>query len=392
MSVTASLALLIAVAAAYLAAHVFFDWLGKRYLVVSGAEYLVLGVLLGPQVTGILDARLVDALAPVLSLALGWIGTVIGMQFELRHLLAVPARAFRIAFAESALTFATVAGLEFVAARWLFASTSMGIVLGAVLGAIAVASSGVGVNLVAKVFDADTPIVRQLRISTQINVLVAIAIFALILCIRHQPLPASRPLTPTEWAAVSIAIGVVGGTLFHVFLGDTYDSDRLFVSLVGGIVMVSGAATYLRLSPLFSSVMFGMILVNTTNRPQMLIDTVTRVERPFYFVLLLFGGASWQPSHNAWVLPVLLYLVARIAAKIGGSRLAARANGALPELGDNWGSALVGQGRVTVAIGLTYLHLDNSLFPNIVFTAAILSIVLTEFLSARATRAVVAMP
>lgn len=388
---TAPLALLIAVAAAYLAAHVFFDWLGKRYLVVSGAEYLVLGVLLGPKVTNILDAKLVDSLAPVLSLALGWIGTVIGMQFELRKLLAIPARTFRIAFAESVLTFATVGGLEFIGARWLFASTSMGIVLGAVLGAIAVASSGVGVNLVADVLESDRPIMRQLRLSTQINVLVAITIFALILCLRHQPLPDVRPLTATEWMVVSMAIGVVGGTLFHVFLGDTYDADRLFVSLAGGIVMVSGAATYLRLSPLFSSVLFGMILVNTTNRPEVLIDTVTRVERPFYFVLLLFGGANWRPSQHEWVLPVLLYVVARTAAKIGCSRLAARANGALPELGENWGAALLGQGRVAVAIGLTYLHQDNSLFPNIVFTAAIISIVLTEFLSARATRAVVAV-
>ncbi|HVX39727.1 MAG TPA: hypothetical protein VHB25_09155 [Gemmatimonadaceae bacterium] len=388
---TASLALLIAVAAAYLAAHVFFDWLGKRYLVVSGAEYLVLGVLLGPRVTGILDARLVDSLSPVLTLALGWIGTVIGMQFELRTLLAIPARTFRIAFAESALTFATVGGLEFIAARWLFASTDMAVVLGCVLGALAIASSGVGVNLVAKVLEADTPIVRQLRLSTQINALVAIAIFAVLLCVRHQPLPVVRPLTPTEWVAVSIAIGVVGGTLFHVFLGDAYDSDRLFVSLVGGIVMVSGAATYLRLSPLFSSVLFGMILVNTTNRPEVLIGTLTRVERPFYLVLLLFGGANWRPSQHAWVLAVLLYIVARVAAKIGGSRLAARANGALPELGENWGVALLGQGRVAVAIGLTYLHQENSLFPNVVFTAAILSIVLTEFFSARTTRAVVAV-
>ena len=270
-------------------------------------------------------------------------------------------------------------------------STDIALVLGAVLGAIAVASSGMGVSLVADVFEADTPIMRQLHVSTQINALVAIAIFAVILCVRHQPLPTSRPLTTTEWVAVSIAIGVVGGTLFHVFLGDVYDSDRLFVSLVGGIVMVSGAAMYLRLSPLFSAVMFGMILVNTTNRPEVLIDTVTRVERPFYFVLMLFGGANWRPSGQAWLLPVLLFVVARTAAKIGGSRLAARANGALPELGDKWGAALLGQGRVAVAIGLTYLHQENSFFPNIVFTAAIASIVLTEFLSARATRAVVAV-
>ena len=32
---------------AYLAAHVAFGWLARRYLIVSGAEYLLLGILLG---------------------------------------------------------------------------------------------------------------------------------------------------------------------------------------------------------------------------------------------------------------------------------------------------------------------------------------------------------
>ena len=39
---SAGLILVLAVAVAYLAAHVAFDWLAKRLLLVSGAEYLIL--------------------------------------------------------------------------------------------------------------------------------------------------------------------------------------------------------------------------------------------------------------------------------------------------------------------------------------------------------------
>ena len=35
---TVGLVLIIVAAAAYLAAHVAFDWLGRMYLIVSGAE------------------------------------------------------------------------------------------------------------------------------------------------------------------------------------------------------------------------------------------------------------------------------------------------------------------------------------------------------------------
>jgi hypothetical protein len=185
---------------------------------------------------------------------------------------------------------------------------------------------------------------------------------------------------------VSVAVGVVAGLLFHVFLGETADQDRLFVALVGGIVMVSGAATFLRVSPLLSAAFFGAILVNSTARPEPLITTLTRVERPFYFVLLIFGGAAWRPSHLAWAIPVVLFLAARMGGKIGGSRLAARMNSAIGSLGDRFGYALLGQGRLAVAIGLSCLRQDDLPFPNLVFTAAIASVLLTEFVSARAAR------
>jgi hypothetical protein len=43
--------LVLIVAGSYLAAHWAFEWLGHRYMLVSGAEYLLLGILLGPQVS-----------------------------------------------------------------------------------------------------------------------------------------------------------------------------------------------------------------------------------------------------------------------------------------------------------------------------------------------------
>lgn len=390
---TASLALLLAVGAGYLAAHVAFDWLGKRYLVVSGAEYLVLGILLGPQVSHLLTANVVDNLAPILTLALGWIGAIIGTQFELRRLLLIPARYFRIAFAESAFTFLVVAGLEFAAIRWLFETTDADALITAVaIGATAVASSNAGIALVSQVTGAGGRIVEQLRLSSSINGFVAITIFGLLLCIHHLPAPAARPLTPTEWGVVSVAVGILGGTLFHIFLGDEPDRDRLFVALAGGIVMVSGTATYLGLSPLFCGLFFGLTLVNTTSTPEVLLSALMRVERPFYFVLLILGGAAWRPSQRAGTLLVVLFLMARAAGKIGGGRLAARVNGALGDLGDHWGRGLLGQGRVALALGLSYFHQNDVQFRNLVFTAAIVSVVLTEFLSARAVRSVVVGP
>ena len=189
---------------------------------------------------------------------------------------------------------------------------------------------------------------------------------------------------------ISVGIGAVGGFLFHIFLGDGdgSDSDRLFVALAGGIILVSGASAYLHLSPVLAGMFFGITLVNSTRQSEALIATLGRVERPFYFMLLFFGGVAWQPSQRAWVAPVLLFLAVRALGKIGGARLGARMNGALDVLGGHWGRALLGQGRVALAIGLSYLRQEELPFRNTVFTATVASILLSEFMSARLARSV----
>ncbi len=387
---TASLLVLLAVGVGYLATHVTFDWIAKRFLIVSAAEYLVLGILLGPRVSNLVTAPVIDSLTPIVILALGWIGAIVGTRFELRRLLTIPSRTFRIAFAESAMTLLVVAGLEFFVLRWTFASTDAAALNTAiVLGAMAVASSGVGVSVASRVLGARGGVVEQLELSTAVNSLVAIVTFGLLLCVLHQPAPASRPLTATEWAVVSCALGVVGGALFHLFIGDTPQPHRLFIALVGGVVLVSGAAAYMRLSPLLAALLFGIALVNSTSNPRHLVEALARVEQPFYYVLLVVGGASWQPSSEAWLPAVALFVVARAASKLGGARLATRANGALGDLGLNWGRGLLGQGRVALAIGLNVLHQDQPFYRNLIFSAAIVSIVVTEFFSARLARSAI---
>src|SRR5215217_1074843 len=145
---SASLVLVLVVVAAYLAAHVAFDWLGRRFLIASGAEYLVLGILLGPQLSGVLSREAVEALAPVTTLALGWVGAVVGVQFYLPALVRINAITYGVALAESCFTFLVVGGLETLAIGWLFDVPFVVAAAPAVaLAGIATASSSAGVAL-----------------------------------------------------------------------------------------------------------------------------------------------------------------------------------------------------------------------------------------------------
>lgn len=385
---TDALILVVVVAGSYLAARWAFDWLADRYFVVSGVEYLLLGILLGPQVSGALSPATVDSFAPIISLGLGWMGARLGSEFVIAALVRTPAQAYRVAIAESLITLVFMSSLMTLAIQWQFAlPTRYALIPGVTLGAIATASAQAGVVLIAKRAGRQHAIVQQLRIATSTNASIAVLVFGLLLALVHTTPPElGRPLTPTEWMVISVGIGVVGGTLFHLFLGEEHDADRLFVALAGGVILISGAATYLRLSPMLSAMCFSAVLVNSTRGRRDIARILDRLERPLYFALLIFGGAAWQPSSRAWLLPVVLFLALRVVAKIGAARLAGRLNGVSNDLGPNWGRGLLGQGGLALAIALNYVYHDVLPLPYIVFTAAVASLLLTDVLSARLIR------
>ena len=390
----AALILILAVAVAYLAAHVAFDWLAKRFMLVSGAEYLLLGILLGPHVSGILSAQTMSGFAPLITLALGWIGAIVGTQFYLPALVRIPARTYRLGFLEAILTAFMVGGVG-AALMWLITGRgdiTQSIAPALALGAIAAVSAPAGIEVVTrKIGGQREPIVLQLQVATAMDALVGIVTMGLLFCIFHpNDTVAARGITPTEWAVITLGIGVVGGTLFHLFLGGETNVDRLFISLAGAIILASGAAAYLHLSPVLTSMVVGAVLVNTSggSRP-VIADTLAKSERPFYFVLLVFAGASWDPSTVAWWWAVVLaFLVTRVVGKIGTARLGARVNDALPDLGPDWGFALLGQGGLAIALGLDYSRFNAAVLPHAVFTAAIVSVLFTDVGSARIIHAV----
>jgi hypothetical protein len=381
--VSASLALVLVVVAAYLAAHIVSDWLGRRLFVTSGAEYLLLGILLGPRVSDVLSQPVVDSLAAVPTLAIGWIGASVGARLYVPQLVRIPGVMFRAALVEACATFAFVVLVETLAIAWLFDEpTATALAPAVALGGIATAAARASVELVARRLDADAPEISQLRVSVLVSGVLAIVTFGVLASIWHPTVHvAGRPMVPTEWVAVTVGIGVTGGLLFHLFLGGERDVDRLFIALGGAVVLVSGAAAYVHVSQLLSALCFGAMLVNTSRAREEIRGALERVERPLYFVLLIFAGAAWRPSPRAWVAPVLLFLAARTFARVTGARVSARVTGLLPVLGRDWGRALLGQGHLALAIGLNYVYQEGGPIPHVVFTAAVASVLLTDLLA-----------
>jgi hypothetical protein len=392
---TSGLILVAVVAAGYIAARIAVGALARRYLIVSGAEYLVLGVLLGPRVAGLISASVLDSFGPLITLAIGWMGAVIGSEFHLKRMLRLRGELYQVAFLEAILVVGIVGGALFLLfTRVLGVLPADAVAPATILGAIAVTTSSSGIALAGRRLARDrtarTPLLHQLQVAGGMDAAVGILTFGTVLCLVHLPPPGDiRPPTPTEWAVIGGAIGVLGGIVYHLFLGGERDPDRLFISLAGAITLASGTAAYARLSPLVPTMLIGAILANTARNRHEIVQVLHRVQRPLYLVLLIFAGAAWRVPGGAWGLPLVAFVLLRLFAKPAAARVATRLSGMSRVIGGNWGIALVGQGSLAIAIALNYRIFDDSDLSNVVFTAALVSVLATDLLSARVVRAVV---
>lgn len=389
-----SLLLIFVVVTSYLAAHVVFERIARRFALVSGAEYLVLGLLLGPEVGGLLPAHVVASFNPFITLGLGWIGALAGTQLSLPRLVRIPAVRWRVALAEAAITALFVGGVEYAALRWgAGMEEGEAALLAAALALVALPASTAGVGVVARAQGERDPVVRQLEVTTGLHGVLATAGLATLYAILHaSPTNLPRDLVPTEWFVITLAIGITGGTLFHIFVGEEKKVDRLFISLAGAIILVSGAAAALQLSPVFAALVFGTILANTRGNRAEIIAALSRVERPFYFALLIFAGASWTVPEGTWALPLVLFVLLRPLSRLAGARLAARMNGMLPILGRQWGRGLFGFGGFALVLAFDYARQARLPGGGLVFGAAVASLLLTETVSARLIRSVQRIP
>jgi hypothetical protein len=383
-----TLAALAVITVGYIFAYLLFDRLRDRFGYVGGAEYVVIGFLLGPQVTGLLDAGQVQDLTPIVSLALGWLGMLLGTYFRLPAMALIEGDYLRVAFAEAVATFliafaALLALLHYVVQTpWPESA-----VLSGTLAAVATLSSPVAVDAVVDRVRVSSRIPPVLQLAARIDALVAVVAFGLVLAIFHQGdvAPGVRPPTATEWAVINVAVGVASGVLFHLFLGPRghLEEGRLFVALAGAIVVASGASYYLNLSPVFTNLVLGFILVNSAGAHRDVTRLLLSTERPVYLALLLFAGAAWSPGSVDLLFIAPLFVAIRVGARFLGGAIAG-SHVAPPELrASGLGRGLLALGGIGVALALNYGQVYPDLHPRLVLTATLLAVLLFEIVASR---------
>lgn len=368
---------------------------GVAQLITAGFPFVALGMVARLPRVDVLSDEVLAQLAPVLRIALAWIGFLVGFRFDTRALTVASPGAVTFAATRTAVTAAVIvaasAALLVVSEGAPLASLATNTLVrdALVLGtAGAMSSTGTARLLAARGArrDAMRFVARVARFDELAGVVGLLVITAYF---RPDESGATWQLPRTAWLLVAVGLGTTVGLLVYAVLLRPRTSPAEWTLLVlGSVAFSAGMAGNLHLSPVVVCFVVGLLVANFPGAyKEGLRQTLSGLERPIYLVFLVIVGALWDVSDwRGWLL-MLVFVVARIGGKWLGTRLGSLASQTTIPSDTRHALVLSPMGPLAIAIVVTAQVLRPTRTLSLVVTAILGGAVITELVVQFATRA-----
>lgn len=326
----------------------------RGYGLPSGAEYVILGFVLGPHALGVVDRSTLAALEPVAQVALAWLALVVGVDYGFVGDRRIPMRRLAGGVLLSLGCALGVAGAFAVYAQAFTSLAGRQLLIACIgVGAVSCETTRHAVRWVVERYEASGPLsdlVADMADGDDIVPLVAITVaFAM------APSPGIMQALPV-WAftATTLGVGVLLGALASALLRVESRVTETWGILLGAALFGIGTATRLGKSSLGLLFALGLTISVLAGRRGEIRTMLDRTEHPVILPVLVLCGAYLDLSIPER-LPILVFVVlsARAATKwVSGQllRLSPAGRGA----GRLLGFGMLPSGAVTMAFGLAF--------------------------------------
>ncbi|MGK3962316.1 cation:proton antiporter [Sorangium sp. So ce118] len=355
----------------------------------SGAEYVVLGFVLGPSALGLLEPSSLAAFEPIAGVALGWLALVVGLDFGFVGNRRVRPSRMALGVLMSIATGCAVAVAVWLAAERAVPSLDQGerALLAAGVGAASAETTRHAVLWVTQRYGASgklSDLVADIADCDDLGpLLMTGAAFALApQATAHWPLPF------WGWTIVTALIGVVLGLIAVVLLGSDFRLIQSWGVLLGTSLLTMGTSARVGLSPLLATFAMGVTIAAVSRHREEIVAMVAPTERPVILPALLLAGAHVSPNAAPflpWI--VAIALMARVAGKLATGLVLRVASPDARETSPWLGLGLLSSGAVAMSVGLAFaLRFPGPVGHTVLFTAAAAA-VFGEFVGPQALRA-----
>ncbi len=348
---------------------------GKGFFFLTGFEFLVAGLLLGPFFFDIIDSKTFASLVPVTDLLLGWAGMLTGVGFEAAIIRRSPPRITASSLFSGGIVwfclffmilFFVFPRLQFVQGGKIIPSSKAGSTTHTLPDICSMESRGMlfrseaaaAAAILAAVLAVSSPSAaamlkgrasvshRLLSYMAGIDSLVPVLLAGVFYWV--MPSPGDHVISHGRLLAAPLVLaGVL--ILYLLALSSKRTTSDLLVLSGGMILMTSGAAGIIGFSPFIANFLMGAVLINISREKEKLYSLLTASEKPAYIILLVLVGASWDMRWLLFWWMALFLFFARLFVKWSSGVLCRSAFG-LAQLPRNYGLLMTGFSGAPVAL------------------------------------------
>jgi Kef-type K+ transport system membrane component KefB len=305
-----------------------------------------MGLVIGPSLLGILTRPMLEDVRLVNDIALGLILFAIGGVFQLERFRIIGRRIFFLTLAES---FGAML-LVFLGALGL----GTPFMLALLLGVVAIATAPAATLLVLREYNSKGPVTDYVLSIVALNNMICVVLFSMAFAGVHivQGHGVVTALwLPAKEIAGALVIGGVIGAILSYWENHIDDLPEMLMAIIGGILVATGAALTIGISPLLPAMVAGAVTANFSQMHRLVHVELRQAEQPFYIAFFVLSGAALHIEYLPHLgLLGMTYLILRVAGKYFGIYIAAKPLKAPETVRNNVGMALVPQAGV--AIGL----------------------------------------
>jgi Kef-type K+ transport system membrane component KefB len=328
----------------------------KRIRIPEVVGYFVVGLLMGPSFSQILNRDAVTTLEFFSEIALGLILFSIGIVFDFANLRQAGRKTAQLTVYVGAGTVLAV----FLTLLPLTGSWQISLIL----GAIAVEVSPIATVLVLREANSEGPLTDAIYNIVALNNVVCLLVFGLATFLVRSLSEAAdvtallRVLGEEAlllvWSNVgSVALGIVLGYILAFWGKHVEEHGELLILTLGILLITVGSAHWLGVSSPIASMALGATLINIAPQSKNLFDVLGKTDPPVYAIFFVLAGAHLQLSSLMLIgLTGVGYTVARIAGKMAGAWVGAKRVGSAPVVQKYLGVTLVAHAGVAIGLAL----------------------------------------
>ncbi len=350
--------------------------LAKRAKLPKVSGYIVAGILLNPDITGVISIEFINGSSILINIALAFITFSIGGSLSWKKIRESGKMVLVLTTLEAMFAFFAVTIMSFIAIYYIFNLVStwqLSLAMSLILGALAAPTDPSATLAVKNEYHA-----KGLVSSTVLEIAAFDDIFGIILYTLSVAVAATfMGDVPMETLDVvkdlsltiggSIIIGIIAGWMFNVStkIFNKESAGELIVLISGFLIVIYGISSMFRFDELLTTMTLGVMIVNFNPQKDRIFDIIEQYTDELIFVIFFtLSGLHLQFSSISGSLIIIAFFVmARFAGKFSGIYTGAVLTNAPVPVRKFTAGGLFPQGGIV--IGLALLLTKNKAFDQI---------------------------